>query len=215
MPSSSEPPDIANLPLRDEKRRRQRNADFAILPRASGDRPSGASRIPIKPRTEKSMKASYQLAFCLLVLLGAGLGASRLPFVESSAAAAQKAKTSAAPAAQQSDIERGRYLVENVAMCWECHTPRDENGNPDRSRWLQGAPIWIMPVRPTTNWSMHAPALAGFPGFTEEQGEQILEKGVGPNGLPIQPPMHVYHMNHADAVAIIAYLRSLPSSYPR
>lgn len=160
------------------------------------------------------MKASYQLAFCLLVLLGAGLGASHVPLGESSAAAAQKPKSPAAPA-EQSEIERGRYLVEDVAMCWECHTPRDANGNADRSRWLQGAPIWIMPVHPMTNWSMHAPALAGFPGFTEEQGEQILEKGVGPNGLPIQPPMHVYHMNHADAVAIIAYLRSLPSSYPR
>ncbi|HXJ18459.1 MAG TPA: c-type cytochrome [Candidatus Polarisedimenticolia bacterium] len=161
------------------------------------------------------MKASYQLAFCLLVLLGAGLGASRLPSRETSSAGVQKPRSTAAPAVQQSEIERGRYLVENVAMCWECHTPRDAYGNPDRSRWLQGAPIWIMPVHPMTNWSMHAPALAGFPGFTDEQGEQILEKGVGPNGLPIQPPMHVYHMNHADAVAIIAYLRSLPSSYPR
>lgn len=161
------------------------------------------------------MKASYQLAFCLLVLLGAGLGASRLPSRESSAESAQKQKTPAAPAATQSQVDRGRYLVSEVAMCWECHTPRDANGNPDRSRWLQGAPIWIMPVHPSANWSMHAPALAGFPGFTEEQGEQILENGVGPNGLPIQPPMHIYHMNHADAVDIIAYLRSLPSSYPR
>jgi hypothetical protein len=62
---------------------------------------------------------------------------------------------------------------------------------------------------------MRAPALAGFPGFTDEQGAQILEKGIGPNGLPIQPPMHVYHMNQADARAIIAYLRSLPNTYPQ
>jgi len=160
------------------------------------------------------MKASYQLAFCLLVVLGAGLGATRLPSRENSAGA-QAQKTASAPAVSQSEIERGRYLVENVAMCGECHTPRDANGNPDRSRLLQGSPIWIMPVHPTTNWAMNAPALAGLPGFTEEQGEQILEKGVGPNGLAIQPPMHIYHMTHADAVAILAYLRSLPSSYPR
>jgi hypothetical protein len=100
-------------------------------------------------------------------------------------------------------------------MCGECHTPRDSRGNLDRSRWLQGAPIWIVPVREDPNWANRAPAIAGFEGFTDEQGEQILEKGVGPNGLPIQEPMHIYHMSHEDAMAIIAYLKSLPGSYPQ
>ncbi len=159
------------------------------------------------------MKASHQLAFFLLALLAAGFGASRLSSRESPAKPVQKAAT--APSASQSQIERGRYLVEDVAMCGECHTPRDANGNLDRSRWLQGAPIWIVPVRRTTNWSMRAPALAGFQGFTEAQGETILEKGIGPNGLAIQPPMHIYHMSPEDAQAIIAYLRSLPSAYPQ
>jgi hypothetical protein len=40
----------------------------------------------------------------------------------------------------------------------------------------------------------------------------ILEKGIGANGEAIRPPMHIYHLKHEDAVAIIAYLRSLPSS---
>jgi hypothetical protein len=108
--------------------------------------------------------------------------------------------------------EAGR--AEGAFLHEECHTPRDGSGNLDESRRLQGAPIWMMPVRHTTNWAMHAPSLAGFEQFTDEQGEQILEQGVGPNGLPIQPPMHIYHMNHADAQAIIAYLRSLPGGYP-
>jgi hypothetical protein len=55
-----------------------------------------------------------------------------------------------------------------------------------------------------------APAVAGFPSFTEQQGERILEKGTGPEGEEIRPPMHIYHMNHADAKAIIVYLKSLP-----
>lgn len=128
------------------------------------------------------------------------------------AAAAQK---NAAPGQQQNPAERGRYLVENVAMCGECHTPRDENGEVDNARLLQGAPTWITPVHPTTKWATRAPALAGFPGITDEQGEDVLERGRGPNGLAIQPPMHIYHMNHADATAIIAYLKSLPSTYPQ
>jgi mono/diheme cytochrome c family protein len=113
--------------------------------------------------------------------------------------------------ADKSEIERGRYLVEEVAKCAECHTPRNEQGKLDQRAWLQGAPIWIMPVRPIPDWADRAPALAGFPSFTEEEGERVLEKGVGPEGEVLRPPMHIYHMNHADAKAIIAYLKSLPA----
>ena len=77
------------------------------------------------------------------------------------------------------EIERGRYLVEEVAKCAECHTPRNAQGELDRHAWLEGAPIWIMPVKAVPNWADRAPALAGFPGLTEEQGERVLEKGTG------------------------------------
>lgn len=111
----------------------------------------------------------------------------------------------------QSQIERGKYLVEDVAMCIECHTPRTANGDLDKNAWLQGAPIWIMPVKPIANWAQQAPSLAGFPSFTEEEGERVLEKGEGPEGEVLRPPMHVYHMKPEDAKAIIAYLKSLPA----
>ncbi|HTQ60066.1 MAG TPA: hypothetical protein VMI32_07585 [Candidatus Solibacter sp.] len=110
----------------------------------------------------------------------------------------------------KAQIERGRYLVEDVAMCGECHTPRNAQGELDHNAWLQGAPIWIMPVQRIPNWAPSAPALAGFPSFTEEQGERVLERGIGPQGETLRPPMHIYHMTHEDAVAIIAYLKSLP-----
>ena len=110
------------------------------------------------------------------------------------------------------EIERGRYLVEEVAKCPECHTPRDESGALKSNAWLQGAPIWIMPVKPIQNWAQQAPPLAGFPSFTVEEGERILEKGTGPQGETLRPPMHIYHMKHEDAKAIVAYLNSLPRS---
>jgi mono/diheme cytochrome c family protein len=109
------------------------------------------------------------------------------------------------------DIERGRYLVEEVAKCPECHTPRNANGELDSSAWLRGAPIWIRPVAPIANWADHAPALAGLPGFTEAQAEKVLEDGTGPHGETLRAPMHIYHMTPADARATIAYLKSLPA----
>jgi mono/diheme cytochrome c family protein len=112
--------------------------------------------------------------------------------------------------AEQREVARGKYLVEEVAKCIECHTPRDARGNLDTHAWLQGAPIWIMPVQHIPNWADRAPALAGLPSFTDAEVERVLEKGIGPEGEELRPPMHTYHMSPADAKAIIAYLKSLP-----
>jgi mono/diheme cytochrome c family protein len=111
----------------------------------------------------------------------------------------------------KSEIERGRYLVEEVAKCAECHTPRKPEGELDGAAWLRGAPIWVRPVAPITDWADHAPALAGLPGFTDAQAEKVMEDGTGPNGEPLRSPMLTYHMSPADARAIVAYLRSLPT----
>lgn len=174
------------------------------------------------------IRANSRVVLCATILLSAGLGATALHSQQprrSTSKSGDSTKTTnqqkanqksanAAPAAGQAAVERGKYLVENVAMCTECHTPRLANGELDHSRWLQGAQIWIMPVQPDPNWAMRAPGLAGLQGFTDEQAESVLEHGVGPNGLPIQRPMHIYHMSHEDALAIIAYLKSLPAAYP-
>jgi mono/diheme cytochrome c family protein len=120
------------------------------------------------------------------------------------------ASASGAPT-EKSDVERGKYLVEEVAKCPECHTSRNERGELRADSWLRGSPIWIRPVAHITNWADNAPALAGLPSFTEEQAERVLEKGTGPEGEEIRPPMHIYHMNHEDAKAIVAYLKSMPA----
>jgi mono/diheme cytochrome c family protein len=113
--------------------------------------------------------------------------------------------------AVEADVEHGKYLVEEVAMCGECHTPRNDNGELEMGAWLQGASIWIVPTRHIQNWADRAPALAGLPSYTEEEMERVLEKGIGPEGEVLRPPMHIYHMVPADAKAIIAYLKSLPT----
>lgn len=51
-----------------------------------------------------------------------------------------------AGAADKGDVERGRYLVEEVAKCAECHTPRNERGELRTDAWLRGATVWIRPV---------------------------------------------------------------------
>jgi mono/diheme cytochrome c family protein len=111
----------------------------------------------------------------------------------------------------KAEIEKGRYLVEEIAKCPECHTPRKPDGELDSAAWLRGAPIWIRPVAPIQNWAENVPALAGLGSFTEAQVERVLEDGTGPNGEALRPPMHIYHMSPPDARAIAAYLKSLPA----
>jgi hypothetical protein len=103
---------------------------------------------------------------------------------------------------------KGEYLVEEVARCGECHTPRDAQGNWDQAKWLQGAAVWFRPIKPSANWAYSAPRLAGLPSFSDDQARTVLVKGIGPNGLAIRPPMHPYHLSPDDANAIIGYLRS-------
>jgi mono/diheme cytochrome c family protein len=39
------------------------------------------------------------------------------------------------------EVERGKYLVEDVATCGECHTPRNSRGELKGAAWLRGATI--------------------------------------------------------------------------
>jgi mono/diheme cytochrome c family protein len=128
------------------------------------------------------------------------------------AAFAQTARQNSTAQGREGDVVRGKYLVEEVAKCAECHTPRDAQGQLDPSRWLQGAPTWIAPVRPTPNWAYQAPPLAGLLAYSDAAVQEILEKGKGPNGADLRPPMHIYHLSRDDTRAIVAYLRSLSSS---
>jgi mono/diheme cytochrome c family protein len=142
----------------------------------------------------------------VVLLAAAGVGISAGALQPSARPLAQRAASH-----QSNDLTRGKYLVENVAMCGECHTPRDASGNLIEARDLQGAPTWIAPVHPDPNWAWNAPTLAGFAAYSDADAVNILEKGIGANGQPIQRPMHIYHMSHEDALAIVAYLKSLPA----
>jgi len=107
-------------------------------------------------------------------------------------------------------IGSGKYIVEQVALCVECHTPRDQKGNLQRTEYLKGAPVLVKsPPYPEMKWALKAPAIAGLPGYTEEQGIRLLTEGVTRDGRRPNPPMPQYRLNRSDAQAVVAYLKSL------
>ena len=154
------------------------------------------------------MKSIYRPAVLLLLSLGFADPLRITMQGDSTKPSSEQESSTQSTTSKKRQIDRGRYLVEEVARCPDCHTPRNSDGKLDRSHWLMGGPVWMIPVQSKQPWSLTAPALAHFP-YSDQQGEDVLERGIGTNGIPIQPPMHAYHLKHEDALAIIAYLRSL------
>ena len=106
-------------------------------------------------------------------------------------------------------IERGRYLVEQVAMCADCHSPRGEKGRFIAGKEYTGAPLGFAPSVPMPAWADTAPLIAGLPNYTSAQAVEFLMTGARPTGVPVRPPMPEYRMNQADAEAVVAYLKSI------
>jgi mono/diheme cytochrome c family protein len=125
--------------------------------------------------------------------------------------AAQEPKKIAAPqvAGGGDLVARGKYIVEDVAMCGTCHTPRLANGELDRSRWLAGAPVPYLPAQPTPDWPILAPRLAGAPPTTDAGMITLLTTAIWTNGEHLRDPMPKFHMTRADAEAVVAYLKAL------
>lgn len=122
--------------------------------------------------------------------------------------------TSCGPAATVSalplaDAERGRYLVEKLGLCIDCHNPRNEKGEFVKERWLHGSPIPFTPTVPMP-WAPVSPPIAGLPTLDDAQAIHFLRTGELPNGRVPRPPMPPYRMSEEDARDVVAHLRSLP-----
>lgn len=107
-------------------------------------------------------------------------------------------------------VSRGKYIVEDVAMCVECHTPRDDKGRLIEAENLKGAPVPVKPPEyPQMRWALRAPAIAGMIGYTEQEGVRLLTSGETRDGRVPDPPMPPFRMSVRDAEAVVAYLKSL------
>ncbi|MWP36687.1 c-type cytochrome [Rhodobacter sphaeroides] len=105
--------------------------------------------------------------------------------------------------------ERGRYLVEGLGHCGECHTPRNGLGLRDKSRWLAGGPNpegrgTIPNITPAKlDWSEGDIAEYLSSGFTpdyDSAGGQMADVVRNTSQLPDE-----------DRRAIAAYLKRVPA----
>jgi mono/diheme cytochrome c family protein len=116
--------------------------------------------------------------------------------------------------ATETEVQRGKYLV-SIIPCTDCHTPGTFLGRPDMKRYLGGSDV-----------GFEVPGLGVFYGpnltpdeetglgkWTKEDIARAIKTGKRPDGRILAPPMPVgsfKNLSHSDALAIAAYLKSLP-----
>lgn len=121
-------------------------------------------------------------------------------------------------AAPKSGIERGKYLTDHVAICGDCHTPRNSIGVPNKNLYLAGASKDIGPLGESIP-NITPDKETGIGEWKRDEIAELLLKGVKPDfdnvqGLMqevVQGAPHGYKdMSKEDALAIADYLKSIP-----
>jgi mono/diheme cytochrome c family protein len=117
-----------------------------------------------------------------------------------------------------SGIQRGRYLVDHVAICGDCHTPRNFLGAPSQSLYMAGASEKNGPLGEAVP-NITPDKETGIGDWRRQDIAELLLTGIKPDGDNVQGLMsevihatpHGYKdMKKEDALAIADYLQSIP-----
>ena len=116
--------------------------------------------------------------------------------------------------AQDALVARGKYLVA-LGGCTDCHTPGHLLGKPDMPHFLGGSDVGfaIPGLGVFVGRNLTPDQETGLGSWTREQIVKALTTGVRPDGrvlAPVMPYAAYAQMTREDALAIAAYLQSLP-----
>jgi mono/diheme cytochrome c family protein len=120
-------------------------------------------------------------------------------------------------ASAQSLVERGDYLVNNIAACGNCHTPRipGQGATPDRTRQLSGGfQTFNEPFFTVKGSNLTPDRETGIGAWSDADLKRALTDGVRPNGVPlamVMPSSFLKVLTLRDLDAMAAYLRTVPA----
>jgi hypothetical protein len=113
-------------------------------------------------------------------------------------------------------VARGKYLVEHVSACPDCHTPHNAMGMPIAGQYLAG---WECLIKLPNNHCLNSRNLTnhstGLMNRTDAEIKRMFRDGIRPTPtgeVALNPfmPYYVFHnMSDADADAVVAYLRTV------
>ena len=116
----------------------------------------------------------------------------------------------AAPASADTPLERGKYLVEGILTCGNCHTPRGPGGVLDTSKRHAGGPqVWETPQYKVHPTNITPDTQTGIGVWTPDQVKAAIRDGKRPDGQQLAPqmPYGFYKVfTPTDLDAIVAYV---------
>jgi len=118
----------------------------------------------------------------------------------------------AAPSRAETQLERGRYLVETLAGCGNCHTPRGPSG-PLKDKKFAGGEIIKHADFTAVTPNITPDPESGIGKWTDDQIALAIREGRRPDGKllgPAMPSRFYRYLADEDVKAIVAYLRSVP-----
>jgi mono/diheme cytochrome c family protein len=113
----------------------------------------------------------------------------------------------------QSPVERGRYLVDTVMTCHNCHTPMGPNG-PRFDKALSGGLRFDEPPFDVTASNITPDQETGIGRWSDADIKKAIQHGVRPNGVrlaEVMPSGFYQILTPRDLDGIVAYLRSIPA----
>ena len=149
----------------------------------------------------------------LVVVALAAIGVAYLALRKPSQRPASAEKVEATP----ERLERGKYLVHHVSICFDCHSERTMAYGLPFKPGSEGVRGFIWDEKITFPGTLAASNLTpdpdtGLGRWTDGEIIRAMREGVDRNGnalFPIMPYQHLSHMSDDDAKAIVAYLRTL------
>lgn len=155
------------------------------------------------------MKAAGRLVVALLFVSACGSAAKKIRDVTDLRVDPTSAR-----------VARGEYLVNGPAACGACHNGR-ENGDPlspNVTSLLGGG----MVLQEGDKIRVYTPNITpdqetGLGAWTDDEILRTIRDGVRRDGtvlFPIMPYNSYGHLSDEDAMAIVAYLRSVPAAKP-
>jgi mono/diheme cytochrome c family protein len=112
----------------------------------------------------------------------------------------------------ETPVERGRYLVESIAGCGNCHTPKGKRGQPVLAKKLAGGFTFKEKPFDAVAANITPDKETGIGSWTNAQIIRAIREGIRPDGSLIGPPMpfELYRkISDTDVRAIVAYLRTV------
>lgn len=111
-------------------------------------------------------------------------------------------------------LERGKYLVEGIVACGNCHVQRGERGEPLFAKGLSGGMVFDEPPFKAFASNITPDTETGIGKWTDAQLALAIREGVRPDKTIIGPPMPIAFyrkMSDSDLAAVVAYLRAQPA----